>query len=139
MKILIKCRCWCKVTHKEKFKYRNWYRKNAIKTIICNNFLRILLLVHYIGVYSFLSKRSLLFLPCKSNVIPQSSTPSHSVGANVQRVLSLMKSHNMALCASHTPSPRSTSPSDTSSSDSLDQDMADLLLQLQDEFGQMSL
>ncbi|XP_069101741.1 centrosomal protein of 57 kDa-like isoform X3 [Argopecten irradians] len=74
-------------------------------------------------------------------VAGKSSTPSHSVGANVQRVLSLMKSHNMALCSSadHCDTHRSSSTSSGSSSDGLDHDLAELLLQLQDEFGQMSV
>ncbi|XP_033739832.1 centrosomal protein of 57 kDa-like isoform X2 [Pecten maximus] len=73
-------------------------------------------------------------------VAGKSSTPSHSVGANVQRVLSLMKSHNMALCsADQCDTQRSSSTSSGSSSDGLDHDLAELLLQLQDEFGQMSV
>lgn len=67
-----------------------------------------------------------------------SLAPSHSVGGNVQRVLALMKSHNMALC-SELSDDRSSSPTSGSSSNgSLDSDLAELLLQLQDEFGQMS-
>ncbi|XP_071136170.1 centrosomal protein of 57 kDa-like isoform X4 [Mytilus edulis] len=66
-----------------------------------------------------------------------SLTPSHSVGGNVQRVLALMKSHNMALCSELSDN-RSSSPSSGSSNGSLNNDLADLLLQLQDEFGQMS-
>ena len=70
----------------------------------------------------------------------QSLTASHSVGANVQRVLSLMKSHNLALCTALDHNSRDGSPSPTSSSEtSIDSDLAELLLQLQDEFGQMSL
>ncbi|OWF45927.1 centrosomal protein of 57 kDa-like isoform X2 [Mizuhopecten yessoensis] len=74
-------------------------------------------------------------------VAGKSSTPSHSVGANVQRVLSLMKSHNMALCSSadQCDTHRSSGTSSGSSSDGLDHDLAELLLQLQDEFGQMSV
>ncbi|XP_076079414.1 centrosomal protein of 57 kDa-like isoform X4 [Mytilus galloprovincialis] len=66
-----------------------------------------------------------------------SLTPSHSVGGNVQRVLALMKSHNMALCSELSDN-RSSSPSSGSSNGSLNNDLADLLLQLQDEFGHMS-
>ena len=78
----------------------------------------------------------------------QSTTPSHAVGANVQKVLAMMKSHNLALCSSfynghggcNGEAGRSHSPSlSSSSSVSLDQDLADLLAQLQDEFGQLSL
>lgn len=70
----------------------------------------------------------------------QSLTASHSVGANVQRVLSLMKTHNMALCngLDHQASRSSSPSSGSSSSSSIDTDLAELLLQLQDEFGQMS-
>lgn len=70
----------------------------------------------------------------------QSLTASHSVGANVQRVLSLMKTHNMALCngLDHQASRSSSPSSGSSSSSSIDADLAELLLQLQDEFGQMS-
>ena len=59
-----------------------------------------------------------------------------------------MKSHNLALCSSfynghggcNGEAGRSHSPSlSSSSSISLDQDLADLLAQLQDEFGQLSL
>ncbi|KAK3096863.1 hypothetical protein FSP39_004111 [Pinctada imbricata] len=73
-------------------------------------------------------------------VAGKSLTASHSVGANVQRVLALMKSHNMALCTALDHNSRDTSPSSTTSSSesSIDSDLAELLLQLQDEFGQMS-
>lgn len=66
-------------------------------------------------------------------VAGKSLTASHSVGANVQRVLSLMKTHNMALCNG-----LDHQASRSSSSSSIDTDLAELLLQLQDEFGQMS-
>lgn len=79
-------------------------------------------------------------------VAGQATTASHAVGANVQKVLALMKSHNLALCSplyngvcngegrgSH------SSSLSSSSSMSLDQDLQDLLAQLQDEFGQLSL
>ena len=84
-----------------------------------------------------------LYVPESETVfsVPQSLTASHSVGANVQRVLSLMKSHNMALCNGQDHRHyRSSSPSSSgsSSSSSIDTDLAELLLQLQDEFGQMS-
>lgn len=73
-------------------------------------------------------------------VAGKSLTASHSVGANVQRVLSLMKTHNMALCngLDHQASRSSSPSSGSSSSSSIDTDLAELLLQLQDEFGQMS-
>ena len=81
------------------------------------------------------------------HVCLQSTAPSHAVGANVQKVLAMMKSHNVALCSSfyghggcNGETGRSNSPSlSSSSSVSLDQDLADLLAQLQDEFGQLSL
>ena len=77
-------------------------------------------------------------------VIFQNTGPSHSVGANVQRVFSLMKSHNMALC-SHATYPvntcqQQTSPTSSgSTTPSTETDLAEILLQLQDEFHQMSL
>lgn len=82
------------------------------------------------------------------DICSQSTTPSHAVGANVQKVLAMMKSHNLALCSSfynghggcNGEAGRSNSPTMSSSSSvSLDQDLADLLAQLQDEFGQLSL
>lgn len=75
-------------------------------------------------------------------VAGKNTGPSHSVGANVQKVFSLMKNHNMALCsrASHpmnTCYPGSISSSG-SSSPTTESDLAEILLQLQDEFHQMS-
>ncbi|XP_064617980.1 centrosomal protein of 57 kDa-like [Liolophura sinensis] len=70
-------------------------------------------------------------------VAGQSTTPSHRVGANVQKVIALMKSHNVALCSSLQGSSASSSSSRCSTPDS-DADLAELLLQLQDEFGEMS-
>lgn len=83
----------------------------------------------------------------------QSTSPSHSVGANVQHVLHLMKQHTKALCNSRvvndTPlaksistghpaskSRKSSLPKDSSSSH---EELSEVLLTLQDEFGQMSL
>lgn len=83
----------------------------------------------------------------------QSTSPSHSVGANVQHVLHLMKQHTKALCNSRvvndTPlaksistghpaskSKKSSLPKDSSSSH---EELSEVLLTLQDEFGQMSL
>ncbi|KAL4233779.1 Centrosomal protein cep57L1 [Mactra antiquata] len=75
-------------------------------------------------------------------VAGKNTGPSHSVSANVQKVFSLMKNHNMALCSrfSHNvgigqDSRRSSS---SSSSPTTESDLADILLQLQDEFHQMS-
>ncbi|XP_060555423.1 centrosomal protein of 57 kDa-like isoform X2 [Ruditapes philippinarum] len=75
-------------------------------------------------------------------VAGKNTGPSHSVGANVQRVFSLMKNHNMALC-SHASYPVSTcqqtSPSSSgTTTPSTETDLAEILLQLQDEFHQMS-
>ncbi|KAK3770411.1 hypothetical protein RRG08_012154 [Elysia crispata] len=75
-------------------------------------------------------------------VAGKSTSASHSLGANVQKVLAMMKSHNKALCASHPWSHRPGSPSSscsssgeaTESSSGL-QDLGELLNQLQDEFG----
>ena len=74
-------------------------------------------------------------------LFPSRWRPVTQWGANVQRVLSLMKLHNMALCNGQDHRHyRSSSPSSSgsSSSSSIDTDLAELLLQLQDEFGQMS-
>ena len=78
----------------------------------------------------------------------QSTTPSHSLGANVQKVLAMMKSHNSVMCSQHDPQgqqktcegQRSSSPSSSTGSSvtSSDQELNDLLSQLQDEFGQLS-
>ncbi|XP_070568116.1 centrosomal protein of 57 kDa-like isoform X2 [Ptychodera flava] len=76
----------------------------------------------------------------------KSTTPSHNIGSNFQNVLAMMKLHNPAWCegpAQHyAKTPRSTrsaprrraSISSTSTSGS---DLSELLLGLQDEFGQM--
>ncbi|KAL4647100.1 centrosomal protein of 57 kDa isoform X1 [Arapaima gigas] len=83
----------------------------------------------------------------------QSTGTSHSVRANVQHVLHLMKQHNRQLCndrvLSETPlaarsprataaSRRSSSTSGSSSSSCCSEELSELLLALQDEFGQMS-
>ncbi|NWY72644.1 CEP57 protein, partial [Erithacus rubecula] len=85
-------------------------------------------------------------------VAGKSTSPSHSVGANVQHVLHLMKHHTKALCNKHvvndTPlakptstsrpaskSRRSSLPMDSSSSQ---EELSEVLLTLQDEFGQMN-
>ncbi|KAK6187498.1 hypothetical protein SNE40_005508 [Patella caerulea] len=74
-------------------------------------------------------------------VAGKSTGPSHSVGANVQKVISMMKSHNLALCSAmyNGHSQRSPSLSSSSSTNSLDNDMSEILQQLQDEFGQLSI
>ncbi|XP_008935138.1 PREDICTED: centrosomal protein of 57 kDa [Merops nubicus] len=85
-------------------------------------------------------------------VAGKSTSPSHSVGANVQHVLHLMKQHTKALCNSRvvndTPlakpistghpaskSRKSAMPKESSSSQ---EELSEVLLTLQDEFGQMS-
>ncbi|XP_042648828.1 centrosomal protein of 57 kDa isoform X2 [Tyto alba] len=91
--------------------------------------------------------------PRKKTKQPEKSTsPSHSVGANVQHVLHLMKQHTKALCnnrvvndtplakpisAGHSVSKsrKSSLPKDSSSSQ---EELSEVLLTLQDEFGQMS-
>ena len=89
-------------------------------------------------------------------VVFKATTPSHSVAGNVQKVIALMKSHNPALCAGAAaaaaaarkcgsgggrapPRRQSSSSSIITSSSSSESDLMDLLLQLQDEFGHMSL
>ncbi|XP_014018964.1 centrosomal protein of 57 kDa isoform X3 [Salmo salar] len=70
---------------------------------------------------------------------------SHSVRANVQSVLSLLKQHQPQLCnarvLSHTPLAQQAngSHSDSGSSSSCGEELSDLLLALQDELGHMSL
>ncbi|XP_043927948.1 centrosomal protein of 57 kDa-like [Protopterus annectens] len=81
-----------------------------------------------------------------------SASPSHSVRANVQHVLFLMKQHNPVLCNDRVVSDallmkkhgrsasvrrRRSSVTSTDSSTS-DEELSELLLMLQDEFGQMS-
>uniref|UniRef100_A0A0B7AP13 Centrosomal protein of 57 kDa n=1 Tax=Arion vulgaris TaxID=1028688 RepID=A0A0B7AP13_9EUPU len=73
-------------------------------------------------------------------VAGKSTGPSHSLGANMQKVLAMLKLHNTALCSHVYESgggKRSESSSSSRSVD-VDQDLSDLLIQLQDEFGQLS-
>lgn len=73
-------------------------------------------------------------------VVGQSTTKSHSLGANVQTVLSLMKAHNPALChaaARRAPKRLPQSAGSASASDS-DNAFEGLLLGLQDEFGHIT-
>lgn len=83
----------------------------------------------------------------------QSTAQSHSLPANFQEVLSLMKNHNARLCHNphqhlqnelrqlhKTQSTTSTARSRSKSRErSSPDDLSDLLQQLQDEFGQLSL
>lgn len=83
----------------------------------------------------------------------QSTNPSHSVGANVQHVLHLMKQHTKALCNSRVvndtllakpirtghPAGKSRKSSLPKESSSSQEELSEVLLTLQDEFGQMSL
>ncbi|KFP81045.1 Centrosomal protein of 57 kDa, partial [Acanthisitta chloris] len=85
-------------------------------------------------------------------VAGKSTSPSHSVGANVQHVLHLMKQHTKALCNSHVvndtplakpistghPGGKSRKPSLPKDSSSSQEELSEVLLTLQDEFGQMS-
>ncbi|XP_063250592.1 centrosomal protein of 57 kDa [Prinia subflava] len=85
-------------------------------------------------------------------VAGKSTSPSHSVAANVQHVLHLMKHHSKALCnrrvVNDTPLARSTSTSRPASrsrrpfqqmdSSSSQEELSEVLLTLQDEFGQMN-
>ncbi|XP_029571732.1 centrosomal protein of 57 kDa isoform X2 [Salmo trutta] len=78
-------------------------------------------------------------------VAGKSAGCSHSVRANVQSVLSLLKQHQPQLCnarvLSHTPLAQQAngSHSDSDSSSSCGEELSDLLLALQDELGHMSL
>ncbi|KAG8136981.1 hypothetical protein E2320_005525 [Naja naja] len=79
-------------------------------------------------------------------VAGKSTSPSHSVTANVQHVLHLMKQHSKALCnnrvVSEAPMSKATSRGRRSSTSSLSStsqgDLSEVLLTLQDELGQMS-
>ncbi|XP_043086392.1 centrosomal protein of 57 kDa isoform X2 [Puntigrus tetrazona] len=74
-----------------------------------------------------------------------STASSHSVRANVQHVLHLMKQHHPQLCnervLGHAPSTNHSAreaSSSSSSSSSCGEELSELLLTLQDEFGHMS-
>ncbi|NWS72343.1 CEP57 protein, partial [Crotophaga sulcirostris] len=85
-------------------------------------------------------------------VAGKSTSPSHSVGANVQHVLHLMKQHTKALCNSRVvndtplaksvstghPASKSRKPSLPKESSSSQEELSEVLLTLQDEFGKMS-
>ncbi|XP_013917760.1 PREDICTED: centrosomal protein of 57 kDa-like, partial [Thamnophis sirtalis] len=79
-------------------------------------------------------------------VAGKSTSPSHSVTANVQHVLHLMKQHSKALCNSRVvseapmskPSSRGRRASTSSLSSTSQGDLSEVLLTLQDELGQMS-
>lgn len=80
--------------------------------------------------------------------LSQSTSPSHSVNANVQSVLHLMKHRNPRLCERVSALQKSVSenqqtqrrpPSSPSKATSTLGSLSDLLLALQDELGQMSL
>ncbi|XP_020626618.1 centrosomal protein of 57 kDa-like, partial [Orbicella faveolata] len=70
----------------------------------------------------------------------QSTTKSHSLGANVQTVLSLMKAHNPALCnaAARRAQKRHTQSAGSASTSDSDNAFDELLLGLQDEFGHIT-
>ncbi|XP_041272975.1 centrosomal protein of 57 kDa [Pyrgilauda ruficollis] len=84
-------------------------------------------------------------------VAGKSTSPSHSVTANVQHVLHLMKHHTKALCnrrvvndtpakptSTGHPACKSRRPSLAMDSSSSQEELSEVLLTLQDEFGQMS-
>lgn len=80
-------------------------------------------------------------------VAGQSTTPSHSINANLQNMLALLKTHNPAWCANGVNSPHGIGPPRrrkgkvrrvaSSGSASDNGDLSDLLQCLQDEFGVM--
>ncbi|XP_071491180.1 centrosomal protein of 57 kDa-like [Diadema antillarum] len=77
-------------------------------------------------------------------VVGKSTTPSHSVNANLQSVMALLKTHNTAWCnngplARHSPRPQSAKVrrAMSTSSSATDSDLSDLVLGLQEEFAQM--
>lgn len=75
-------------------------------------------------------------------VAGKSTGPSHSLGANFQTVLSMLKSHNNILCSNSASvnGCRIESSSSTGSSvTSIDQDLNDLLVQLEDELGHLNI
>ncbi|NWH90690.1 CEP57 protein, partial [Aegithalos caudatus] len=85
-------------------------------------------------------------------VAGKSTSPSHSVAANVQHVLHLMKHHNKALCNRHVvndtplakptstgrPASKSRRPSLPMDSSSSQEELSEVLLTLEDELGQMN-
>ncbi|NXX91139.1 CEP57 protein, partial [Centropus bengalensis] len=85
-------------------------------------------------------------------VAGKSTSPSHAVGANVQHVLHLMKQHTKVLCNRHVvndaplaksvnighPASKSRKSSLPKESSSSQEELSEVLLTLQDEFGQMS-
>ncbi|XP_066275765.1 centrosomal protein of 57 kDa-like isoform X2 [Branchiostoma lanceolatum] len=76
-------------------------------------------------------------------VAGKATTPSHSLGANVQRVISIMKRHTPALCndqMANRKTARKLMPSsgESSTASASEGELSDLLQGLQDEFGQMS-
>lgn len=75
-------------------------------------------------------------------VFPQSTTPSHSIGANYQCVLSMMKSHNPLLCgAAAACGAKHSSKAKTGNKKTsiLLTDLKVLLNGLEEEFGQLTL
>lgn len=82
------------------------------------------------------------------NILFQSTSPSHSVNANVQGVLHMMKHRNLRLCERVSAQQKSASesqrdqcrpPSSPRKSVSTLGSLSEILLALQDELGQMSL
>ncbi|XP_009996819.1 PREDICTED: centrosomal protein of 57 kDa [Chaetura pelagica] len=85
-------------------------------------------------------------------VAGKSTSPSHSVGANVQHVLHLMKQHTKAFCNSRVvndiplakrvstayPASKCRKSSLPKSSSSSQEELSEVLMTLQDEFGHMS-
>ncbi|XP_068755513.1 centrosomal protein of 57 kDa-like [Montipora capricornis] len=74
-------------------------------------------------------------------VVGQSTSKSHSLGANVQTVLSLMKAHNPALCnaaAKRAQKRYTTSAGSTPRSSDSENGFEELLLGLEDEFGHIT-
>ncbi|XP_033636070.1 centrosomal protein of 57 kDa-like [Asterias rubens] len=74
----------------------------------------------------------------------QATTPSHNVNVNMQNLIALMKTHNSAYCGNPPAKGRpnsgltKTAKSRSVSVTSSDSDLSDLLLGLQDEFGQLA-
>uniref|UniRef100_A0A8C3TVW2 Centrosomal protein 57 n=1 Tax=Catharus ustulatus TaxID=91951 RepID=A0A8C3TVW2_CATUS len=134
-----------------------FYYKVKEKWVCCS-----IVFAKYLSLLSF-QKRSLVRHPtvqphyrlCLGDVpfvAGKSTSPSHSVTANVQHVLHLMKHHTKALCNKHVvndaplakpsstgrPASKSRRPSLPMDSSSSQEELSEVLLTLQDEFGQMS-
>ena len=73
-------------------------------------------------------------------ISPQSTTPSHSLGANYQNVLALMKAHSPLLCGAVAASRGLSPPPGKRSHPSASRaELKTLLAGLEEEFGRLTL